>query len=108
MAQITVPINVNLDIHQVIDDAIAKKDRRVSIFITDAATSIHVEPFENDGRRDWITVYCDIATDSAGHTFKTPIGYDCPECGHRVNKKTLYCPMCGEALKGEQNDVDFC
>ena len=100
MARITVPIDVNLDIHQVIDDAIAKKDRRVCIFITDTATSINVEPFENDGRRDWITVYRNI-TDTVGHTLKTPIGYDCPECGHRVSKKTPYCPMCGEALKGE-------
>lgn len=96
MAKITVPIDVNLDIHQVIDDAIAKKDRRVCIFITDTATSINVEPFENDGRRDWIDVTCDC-----DRGIRAVIGYDCPECGHRVSKKTPYCPMCGEALKGE-------
>lgn len=81
-----------VDIHKLIDDAMEKKDRRVSIFITKDTTSINVEPLIESKPR-WI-----FKERYRGRY--TPV---CSECGYEYAKEeTPYCPCCGEKLaKGE-------
>lgn len=82
-------VRVIPDIHKIIDDAMEKRDRTVTIFITDSTTSISVSPLES-GRPAWI-----YHEGIPGIQFNK---YSCPECGNRNTYPTPYCPTCGEAL----------
>lgn len=70
------------DIHKIIDDAMEKKDRDVTIFIGKDLIHITVTPLENT-KPMWIdkdTVYV------------------CSECGSRNTWPAPFCPICGEKL----------
>lgn len=74
----------DVDIHKIIDDAMEKKDRSVTIFITKDATTVSVYPYE-DKPLEW--------TKNKGGT------HTCPSCGEYQDFMTPYCPYCGEKLK---------
>lgn len=76
----------NIDIHKIIDDAIEKKDRSVTIFITGENMSICVNPLDEPAR--WIK--------TAG---ATGLISKCSNCGTRHSIESQYCPDCGEKLK---------
>ena len=74
----------NLDINKIIDDAMEKKDRTVTVFITGGNVSVSVSPLE-DAPHKWSKVLAGISK--------------CPECGYKTNYESAYCPDCGEKLK---------
>lgn len=79
----------DVDIHKIIDDAMEKRDRSVTIFINKDATTVSVYPYE-DKPREWIP-----QQDHLGR----PDGFKCPECGMWEGNTSPYCPSCGEKLK---------
>lgn len=74
----------DVDIHKIIDDAMAKKDRSVTIFINKDATTVSVHPYE-DKKPTW------IHKENMEHV-------TCPNCGGLQESESHYCPMCGEEL----------
>lgn len=78
-----------VNIHKIIDDAMEKKDRSVTIFIGKDATTVSVYPYE-DKAREWMRL-----KDDKGVTY----AYVCPECGLSEQYFSQYCPSCGEKLK---------
>lgn len=78
----TVYENPSIDIYKIIDDAVEKKDRNVTIFISGGNTSIYIRPEE---KPMWI---------------KSNGWYKCPECEQEFRTVSLYCPACGEKLYG--------
>lgn len=79
--------NEKIDIHKIIDDAMEKKDRRVTVFISDIGMTINVNPIEEDGT--WW-----ILEDGSYTKFR------CSNCGQRGTYPTTYCPHCGDQTKG--------
>lgn len=81
-----------VDIHKVIDDAMEKRDRSVTIFISKEATTVSVYPYPDEEPR-WIPVTLAYSS--------YPVAYKCSNCGRETNARTLppYCDMCGEKLK---------
>ena len=80
----------NKDIHKIIDDAMEKKDRCVSIFISNFGTTVHVDPFDNH-KPHWIPKY----QEGMG---RWPASYICSECGVEHKHIACYCGFCGEKL----------
>lgn len=80
----------DVDIHKIIDDAMEKKDRSVTIFIGKEGTTVSVYPYE-DTPREWIPSRIDVTG--------VCNGYYCPECGALSFSASTYCHMCGEKLK---------
>lgn len=80
-----------LDIHKLIDDAMEKKDREVSIFIMKDSTSVYVRPIKASDPR-WIVMGQD--TDRYFHNL-----FMCSECKAISDDPTPYCPHCGEKLQ---------
>lgn len=76
-----------VDIHKIIDDAMEKKDRSITIFIGEAGTSVYVNPYE-DKPREWI-----LRTGNAVYPWV------CPECGDIFKESSRHCPSCGEELR---------
>lgn len=74
--------NENL-IRSIIDEAMEKRDRTVSVFINGDATSVTVTPLGEDEPR-WIV---------------RSLGYECSVCGCIFPVMSRYCSNCGEALK---------
>lgn len=80
-----------IDIHKIIDDAIEKKDRSVTIHIGESGTVIYVDPITNKKPR-WIEKGYD---------------YACSECGRESRFAYPHCPFCGEELaKSVEEDTD--
>jgi predicted amidophosphoribosyltransferase len=77
----------DVDIHKIIDDAMEKKDRSVTIFITKDTTSVSVYPYE-DKPREWV-----LRTGNAVYPWV------CPECGDTFKESSRHCPSCGEELR---------
>lgn len=82
-------------IHKIIDDAMEKKDRSVSLFINEDGMSVNVYPYET-GLQTWVTTY----EDTGVPCFTRP-KHSCPNCGSPSERLTPYCPYCGEQLKME-------
>ena len=80
--------DVTIDICKVIDEAMEKKDRSVTILISPNGTSISIYPYSEE-KPHWISVI-----DSDG---KTKF-YRCSECGKSSHIPDRYCRHCGEAL----------
>ena len=94
MAKIMVEEAPSVDINTLIDEAIAKKDRSVVIFISSVGTAIRVEPLGESSTLSWI----DKSIKDDKYLADQPI-FQCPECGHMVSNPSTYCPTCGEKLK---------
>lgn len=84
----TTDYNPTIDILKIIDDAMVKKDRSVTILISPNGTSISVYPYSEE-KPHWISV-----TDPGGRT----MFYRCSECGKSAHIPDSYCRHCGEAL----------
>lgn len=77
------------DLHKIIDDAMAKKDREVTIFISKDHTHITVSP-HTDSKPRWI--------EDESVTFRHRSRYKCSECGAWHDIPAPFCPFCGEKL----------
>ena len=75
-----------VDIHKIIDDAMGKKDRSVTMFINKDATTVSVYPYE-DKPLEWLKAD------------QPAFNYKCPTCGDEFRRQSPYCPTCGERLK---------
>lgn len=82
----------SIDIHKLIDDAMAKKDRVVMVYITDKSTSVKVMPLDSDEDK-----WRDLSVKSEHYEMRL---YACPECNRTSRQATPYCPECGTQLKG--------
>lgn len=90
----------NVDIHQIIDDAMTHKDRTVSVFISNIGTTINVTPLD-ENELCWIPeTYENVNGPIVKWLF-------CPKCGYKEYTYKQYCANCGEKLKlpKEENDV---
>jgi hypothetical protein len=87
--------NYTVDIHRIIDEAMAKKDRYVTIFISDKATSVNVYPTGDEPM--WIYAPLELNWDTAD---KNRDRYRCSECGKIFESPFPYCPICGEKMHG--------
>ena len=75
-----------IDIHKIIDEAMEKKDREVSIFIMKNNTSVYVRPATNT-KPHWIY-----------REGKGKYEFECSECGYYHEFESPFCPECGEKL----------
>lgn len=82
----------NLDINKIIDDAMEKKDRFVSVFISPLGTTVKVEPLESRDPR-WIPHREHDIYSTNRYSF------ECSECRGWNKSATSYCPHCGEKLR---------
>lgn len=80
-----------LDIHKLIDEAMDKKDREVSIFIMKDNMSVYVRPVASNDPR-WI-----VHEKCSGR--KITWEYECSECHAYSDKLMCYCGYCGEKLR---------
>ena len=80
-----------VDIHKIIDDAMEKRDRTVSIYIGEAGVSVNVYPVDHD-KVCWIR----------DRNFKLK----CSNCGHVTTNPNTYCGFCGELMHGVKTDID--
>lgn len=80
----------DVDIHKLIDDAMEKKDREVTIFISKDHTHITVSPRENT-KPVW------IEEESITGSFSRS-RYRCSECRGFNDYPSPFCPVCGEKL----------
>lgn len=85
-----------VDFYKIIDDAIEKHDRSISIFISPDGITINVYPLTNDDPKEWkrikgVAGYGDL--------------YICPYCGSGVTQPTIYCGECGERVNYPNDDV---
>mgnify|MGYP003312296496 FL=1 len=71
-----------IDIHKLIDEAMEKKDRYVSIYIGEFATTVSVHPTQ--GKAMWLH-------DNDGRIY-------CSSCGNRSRDCGTYCSFCGEEI----------
>lgn len=79
-----------VDIHKIIDDAMEKRDRTVSIYIGEAGVSVNVYPADQD-KVQWI---------------ETKHGMICSNCGNRESSWDCptYCSRCGELMHGVRKE----
>lgn len=78
-----------IDIHKIIDDAMEKKDRTVSIYIGRSGTTINVQPYEVEQAR-WL-----YNEKRNNYTYD----FECSACGGETDFPSTYCPRCGEQMK---------
>ena len=92
-------INQNVDIHKLIYEAMEKKDRYVSLYISDYGMTVNIYPIE-ENKAHWI----DIATDDS-NTYDDDT-YVCSNCREVADEATHYCPYCGEQMHGTRKVGD--
>jgi rubrerythrin len=80
-----------IDIRELVDDAMKKKDRYVSVLISKDDVHVIVKPLADDPR--WIINDIKLTDNYIRHE------YHCSECGNVDMHPSPYCPMCGEKLK---------
>ena len=74
---------MNVDIHELIDEVIEKKNIYLSIYIGETGTSINIYPKEESLWKPMV--------------HKNKIFYECPEC-HRPSEESYpVCPWCGNS-----------
>lgn len=79
------------DIYKIIDDAMEKRDRFVSILITKSSTHVNVYPNTDDGMK-WIV-------SKPSRRYERTI-CKCSKCGGTSESTDLYCRHCGEMRTG--------
>ena len=84
--------NMQIDIHKIINEAMEKKDRCVSIYISESGVSVTVTPLEEPSHWERI-----ILGDNS--LFGT-VRYRCSHCKTQQNYTSRYCPACGEEMHG--------
>lgn len=85
-----------IDIHKIIDDAMEKRDRTVSIYISHGCMTVNVTPYEKEEPARWM-----LRQKGDGYP------YECSACGVEAKYPWSYCPHCGEQMKmpkEEEND----
>lgn len=90
------PEEPKIDIHKIIDDAMEKGDRSVSIYIGQSCVTVNVTPYEKEEPARWI-----LRRKGDGWP------YECSACGVEAKYPWSYCPHCGEQMKmpkEEEND----
>ena len=94
----------DFNIHDIINEAMKKKDRSVSIFFGKEGTSVTIVPLEEDSGEDkktgmWKKRIDPFYTD--GLHSKTPkYLYVCSYCGRYSDNGTAYCSHCGAEMRG--------
>lgn len=83
------------DIHKIIDDAMEKKDRYVTVFISSVGTSVYVHP-HNDEKSAW-KIVADPTTGKQQ--------YLCGNCNRWTDQGYPHCPWCGEELGLSDEDI---
>lgn len=78
------------DIHKIIDDAMAKRDRTVSIYIGESGVSVSVYPVDYD-KVKWIETERGMICSNYGNCESA---WDCP----------TYCSRCGELMHGVRRE----
>jgi hypothetical protein len=81
-----------VNLHKLIDDAMEKKNREVSIFIMKDSTSVYVRPISASDPR-WIV----HEENRTRHVMRYL--FECSECSTYSENPTPYCPHCGEKLR---------
>lgn len=80
--------NTALDIPRIIDEAMEKKNRSVTIFIGAHGTTVNVYPYQ----------------ETKPHWIEKDGRFSCSECGYISDFYPYrYCPDCGEELKGVEH-----
>ena len=88
-----------VDIHKIIDDAMEKRDRTVSIYIGEAGVSVSVYPVDHD-KVQWIRHKGYLTEDGRYRgRDRFPI---CSNCGYESPSRApaTYCGGCGELMHG--------
>ena len=80
----------NIDIHRIIDEAMEKKDRMVTIFISEVGTTVSVQPI---GESPHWTVEPDDENPNRNI-------FVCSECSTQSTFPGIYCSACGEKMNG--------
>lgn len=84
-----------IDVPQLIEDAMQRKDRTIHIFISDIGTSVYITPSEEEAKPVWKLV--------RGHNGKH--AFLCTNCNRTSKQGYPYCPWCGEVLGHADSDV---
>ena len=86
-----------IDIHKIIDEAMEKKDRTVSIYIGQSCVTINVTPYKPEEPAHWI-----YNSESERYPF------ECSACGGASADAGLYCSRCGEQMmiRKEEEEVE--
>jgi uncharacterized Fe-S center protein len=79
----------NVEIHELIGEAMRKKDRIVLVNITKYGTSVTIQPMSEDAK--WVE-----------HDDGKPYmrHFQCSDCGQFVTHCSTYCPYCGTQMTG--------
>lgn len=83
--------STSIDIHKIIDDAMEKKDRSVSLYISEHSVSVTVTPLDDEPIH-WISHLDDDLY--RAHPF------ECSNCHHCSSSVSVYCSDCGEQMHG--------
>lgn len=81
-----------VNIHKIIDDAMEKRDRTVSIYIGEAGVSVNVYPVDHD-KCQWIY-----------RKYPDRYHFECSNCGTDSEFNTTYCGGCGELMHGVRKE----
>ena len=87
-----------VDIHRIIDEAMEKKDREVVVYINDIGTTVKVLPLSDAPM--WIEEVTKYPSNNPQLADIVSIGYRCSECTRLEKFPGIYCPNCGEKMKG--------
>lgn len=92
-------------IKDVIDEALARDDKRVYILVNGETASVSIEPFITDDGPYWLYTPSVISMDESSISITHSQGnYRCGACGSYHDKPSTYCPSCGEKLKGVKDN----
>ena len=78
-----------VDIHELIDEAMQRKDRTVMIHMCEFGTTVTIQPMSEDAK--WTIIYA--LSGRRNH-------FVCSECGQVSDRPSTYCPNCGTQLTG--------
>lgn len=84
--------NLQVNIHKIIDDAMEKKDRCVSVYISESGVSVTVTSLEEPTHWERIVLSDD--------SLFGRVRYRCSNCKITGNYASHFCPACGEEMHG--------
>ena len=84
--------DMQIDIHKIIDDAMEKKDRCVSLYISESGVSVTVTPLEEPTHWEKIVLSDD--------SLFGRVRYRCSNCKTITNYASHFCSACGEEMHG--------